>query len=488
MRVFIAVALGLAAGISAFAIAMGLLGSLGMAFVAGILVAALAAWGAWIRPPVPLVPDAEPRRLLILSATATVVTLVQLAVLTVFMVAPEQAAYSTVPGSAWERRHSCLSAYFVAGEAVGRGGDAYDEALYTAAGDTGVGMRKARMLGPFGIDVYEYPPPFLLVPRALRLLTTDFSRTRALWFGLNVAVILLAMLAVARRMGPAFAPRAILLLPMALVGMSMLNTLQKGNIQPAVIAIAMTAMAWFERRRWAAGAVLLAYSILAKLYPGMLGVYLLARRQWRAAAWTAAMGVVLLAASVADIGTAPFASFLHFLPGVLSGEAFPAFRNPGAIAINLSIPGLAFKAGLFGVPGMGFGAAKVLGWLYTAVILFVTVRVGQRTQADAEKPLAWLAILILATLRSPFLPQTYGVVPALWLLTLLAATYAPTGKTLALVVVTAVALNLHWPLDWPMDPRLRAVLYTIPQAITIGIAVLALRRRVGAPEGDTLTV
>ena len=488
MRAFMAVALGLAAGISAFAIAMGLLGSLAIAFVAGGAVAALAAWGAWIRPPVPLAANAVPRRLLILSATATVVTLVQLAVLTVFMVAPEQVAYSMVPDSGWEVRHSCLSAYFVAGEAVGRGGDAYDEGLYTAAGDTGVGVRKARMLGPFGIDVYEYPPPFLLVPRALRLLTTDFSRTRALWFGLNVAVILLAMLAVARRMGPVFATRAILLLPMALVGMSMLNTLQKGNIQPVVIALAMVAMAWFERRRWAGGAVLLAYSILAKLYPGMLGVYLLARRQWRAAAWTAAMGVVLLAASVADTGTAPFASFLHFLPGVLSGEAFPAFRNPGAIAINLSVPGLAFKAGLFGVPGMGFGAAKVLGWLYTAVIVFVTVRVGQRTQADAEKPLVWLAILILATMRSPFLPQGYGVVPALWLLTLLAATYAPTGKTLALVVVTAVALNLHWPLDWPMDPRLRAVLYTIPQAITIGIAVLALRRRVGAPEGDTLTV
>ena len=48
--------------------------------------------------------------------------------------------------------------------------------------------------------------------------------------------------------------------------------------------------------------------------------------------------------------------------------------------------------------------------------------------------------------------------------------------------------NLHWPLDWPMEPRLRAVLYAIPQAITIGLAVLALRRRVGTPEGATLTV
>jgi hypothetical protein len=228
---------------------------------------------------------------------------------------------------------------------------------------------------------------------------------------------------------------------MAWAGMSMLNTLQKGNIQPSVIAMAMLAMVWFEGRRWAAGALLLAYSILAKLYPGVLGVYLLARRQWRAAAWTAAFGLVLLAATVVDIGVPPFVSFAHFLPGVLSGEAFPAFRNPAPIGINLSIPGLVFKAKLFGVPGMGFGAAKVLGWLYTAILLWVTVRAAQRPQTDAEKPMVWLAIILLATLRSPFLPQTYGVIPGLWLLTLLAATYKPTPKTLALVVGAVIALN-----------------------------------------------
>jgi hypothetical protein len=488
MRAFIAFSLAFASGICAFAMAEGLSGSLPVAFLIGALAAGLAGWRVWTRPIVAIDEAACSRGLKVVSGVATVVALLELARLTVFMVAPAQVAYSTVPGSAWEVRHSCLSAYFVAGEAAGRGQDVYDDTLYNSPEDTGVGVRKSRMIGAFGVDVYEYPPTFLLVPRVLRLLTTDFYRMRALWFGLNVAFVLLAMVVVARRMGPVFATRALLLAPMAWAGMSMLNTLQKGNIQPSVVAMAMLAMVWFQGRRWAAGAALLAYSILAKLYPGVLGVYLLARRQWRAAAWTAAFGLVLLAATAIDIGIPPFVSFAHFLPGVLSGEAFPAFRNPGPIGINLSIPGLAFKAKLFGMPGMGFGAAKVLGWIYTAILLWVTVRAAQRPQTDAEKPMVWLSIILLATLRSPFLPQTYGVIPGLWLLTLLAATYKPTLKTLALVVVAAVALNLHWPLDWGMDPRLRAVLYTIPQAITIGLAVLALRRRVGTPEGATLTV
>ena len=115
------------------------------------------------------------------------------------------------------------------------------------------------------------------------------------------------------------------------------------------------------------------------------------------------------------------------------------------------------------------------------------MRAARRPPSDREKPLVWLAILILATLRSPFLPQTYGVVPALWMLTLLAATYAPNAKTLSLVLLAFLALNAHWPLDWAMDPRVRAVLSGLPQAATIALAILGLRRRL-EPEPSTLTV
>ena len=487
MRAFLAVALGLVTAICAFAVTAGIGGSMAACSVVAVLALVGAGGAAWARPPIVLEEAAATPALKALSGVATALAIGQLAVLTVFMVSPDKVGYSTVPGSGWELRHSCLSAYFMAAEAAGRGQDFYDDSLYNSADDTGVGVRKAKTIGSFGIDVYEYPPPFLLLPRALGTLTTDFLHLRALWFGLNVAFVVAAMLAVARRMGPAIGTRAVLLMPLTFAGMSMLNTLQKGNIQVVVIAMAVLAMSWFERQRFAPAAALLAYSILAKLYPGVLGVYLLAQKRWRAAAWTAAMGIVLLALTVADIGPAPFARFVHFLPGVLSGEAFPAFRNPGAMGINLSIPGLAFKAKLFGVPGMGFGAAKVLGWIYTVILLWAVVRAARRPQTEAEKPLVWLSIILLATLRSPFLPQTYGVVPAIWLVTLLAATYMPSARTIVLVLVTLVALNLHWPLDWGMDPRLRAVLYTVPQAITIGMAVLALRRRV-APIPATFQV
>jgi hypothetical protein len=70
--------------------------------------------------------------------------------------------------------------------------------------------------------------------------------------------------------------------------------LQKGNFQMMAITMAMLAMILFERRRCAAGGALLAFATVSKLYPGMLLLYLLARRDWRAVAWTTAMGAVFV--------------------------------------------------------------------------------------------------------------------------------------------------------------------------------------------------
>jgi len=47
---------------------------------------------------------------------------------------------------------------------------------------------------------------------------------------------------------------------------------------------------------------------------------------------------------------------------------------------------------------------------------------------------------------------------------------------LFLTLLGWMSLNVFWPLDWGMDPRLLAVVSTLPQAITIVLAVLVLRR------------
>lgn len=421
--------------------------------------------------------DRGPLGLALLGTLAAIAALVLVGRLAVFMADPTRSSFSFLPSSDWELRHSCLSAYFVAGRAVKDTPDVYDNALYSAPDDDPKLKRKPLMLGPFRVDVYEYPPTFLLLPRALLLVTQDFVRYRMLWFVLTSAVVLLGMVLTARALGPPFSGRALFLAPLVWASLPMLSTLQKGNVQLAVIALSMLAMLCFARRRDAAGGLLLAYAIASKIYPGMLVIYLVTQRKWRAVAWTAGCGVALVAFSLLDIGWAPYAAFLHNLGGILGGEAFPAFRNTAAMAINISIPGIVHKLKLFGVPGMGFPAAKLLGWIYTVVVVWLTVRLARRGLPASREPLAWLAVITLATLRAPFLPQGYGVFPAMWLLTLIAATYPPSARTISLTLLVWAGLNVIWPTDWPMDPRALALLSAIPQCLNIALALWMLRER-----------
>lgn len=52
---------------------------------------------------------------------------------------------------------------------------------------------------------------------------------------------------------------------------------------------------------------------------------------------------------------------------------------------------------------MDFPAARVLGWLYTVVAIVLVARLALRPLAPGREPLAWITVLILATMRSPLL-------------------------------------------------------------------------------------
>jgi alpha-1,2-mannosyltransferase len=339
------------------------------------------------------------------SVLAMGVALFQLSRLTVFMVSPSEPAYSFMPFSAWEVHHSCTTAYFVAAQAAGSGTSVYSDSLYTAPDDDPTKLRKPRKLGSFNIDVYEYPPPFLLLPRALLPLAPDFTSYRMMWFGLCGIVLSLGILLVAPLLGPTAGTRALLLSPLVWAAVPTISLMQKGNIQGAIIAISLLAMVLFHRGRWAAGGALLAFATLSKLFPGMLVVYLLAQKRWPAVAWTGVFSVVFVVVSVITFGAEMYRSFADHLPGLLSGEAFPAFRNPRALAMNFSIPAFVFKLKPFGLEGIDFTVTRVIGWIYTLVLVVLTIRTARKTRAAEAAPLVWLGILILATLRSPFIPQ-----------------------------------------------------------------------------------
>jgi hypothetical protein len=402
------------------------------------------------------------------------VLLPQLLAVTLFIV---DANSSTWTASVWHpipSRHSCVSAYWVAAQRVTRVPDLYAESVYRpVVASAAAAAVRGPNLGPFIVDPYEYPPAFLPLPRLLGLVSPDFWTFRRLWFALNLAGVAVGLVAIARRLDARAGTQAVWLTPLVLAAPAVLSTLEVGNVQLLFIVASAVAMWLFERRQYAAGGVLLGYAVASKLFPGVLLLFLLLRRDWRAIAWTTAAGLAITLLALVDVGWTPFGAFLEHLPKLLSGEAFPGLKNPAAIAINESVPGIVFKLPLFGLPNLGFAGARILGWAYTLVLAGVTAWMALGVRDRAKDPLLWVAILLLATLRSPFLPF-YGAFPALWLATLVyaGAPHRPGIRwvTIALALVLAVS-----PGQGVVSPQLNAIATFVHTIAGLVLVFLALR-------------
>lgn len=413
--------------IAAFTAVHALTGSIPASWVAAVGAGALVAWA--LRRARALRPSQPPARgLRIVSILASVVVLVQLVRLAVFITDADRTRWSVAPWNAWTVGHSCVSAYWAAGREARTLPDLYGDGLNVEPRTDPAARPVSRRLGPLYQDAYEYPPTFLLLPRALALLTPDFFDFRRLWFALNLGVVVIGLVAIARRVHGAVGAGALWLVPVVLAPPAITGTLQVGNFQLACAALALLGMLAMEEREPRSrgillplGALALAFAAVSKMWPGLLVVYLIARRRWRAAAWTALWAAALALGGLADIGLTAHRAFLEHLPRLLSGEAFAALANPRGVSGNMSVPGIVFKLGVvYGLPGMSYTASRIVGWAYTLAVVAVTVRLALRPLPRPWEPLSWLAILVAATLRSPLLPP-YGAFLPLWLATVFLA-------------------------------------------------------------------
>ena len=347
--------------------------------------------------------------------------------LSVFLFDPMRSDLSVFPGRGFFRAHSCLSAYTEAARlARDPALNIYEDELYVPGG-------KDRHLGPFVVDPYLYPPPFLLLPRLAFLATTDFFTLRPVWFAIQVGVLALALLVVARWIGGRAGVLAALAAPLVWLAPPVRLTLQIGNFQVTAIALSMLAMVAHARRRHAGGAALLGFATAAKIFPGVLGAWLLGARRWRAAAATAIAGAAIVALAGWAIGGHVFEDFwTYHLPRIASGDAFFWADAPSLHPVNQSVYGLVTKLRALGLDGATRAVGNALGSVYGALLVAAALVAGHRLHrraagsddsedARAHTALVWLSLLSLAAWRSPFVPDAYGTLGTLWAITIAAA-------------------------------------------------------------------
>ena len=390
------------------------------------------------------------------------IALIQTARLSAFMVDPTAHRHSIFPGDPWLVRHCCLTAYTESARLVFEGErNVYSEELYAG-----------RSVDSFTVDLYHYPPTFLLLPIVMRAIAGgEFLAVRAVWFSASALTLMLAIGWIAFRLEPAGRLRVIGMAPLIWCSMPVLVGLQMSNVQILVFGTSVLALVLFAWRT-PAGAFALAASMVAKIFPGMLFIYLLARRKWRVTAWTTAAGVVLTALAFLVVGPESFRAFFEYqLPRLSSGEAFATpFSREFAVARNMAPFGIPLKLGALGVPGMTQGVGRVVSMAYLAGIVALAIRAGRRRpRSGTEAAAVWLSLVSLGTLASPFAPGNYVLVGLVWLVCMNRELFRPAS---AVIVWLLVSLPFLVSREAPFV--LQAAAFFPAQLLAIGVPAVIL--------------
>jgi hypothetical protein len=371
--------------------------------------------------------------------------------LSYFMLDETRADLSVLPNRAFFRAHSCLSSYTEAARLAPSGVNIFDPAQYSDPARPG--QNAPRFIGPFEVDLYQYPPTFLALARAPVAAGLDFLTIRKLWFAVQSIVLFAAMVLLARWIGGSSGLLVLLFVPVVWLAPTLRLPLQIGNFQLTAFALAVLAMIAFDRGHVGRGGFALGFAAVSKVFPGLLGILLVDRRQWRAVGWTLAWSAVFTAAAWLMVGTAPFVDFVQYqLPRIESGQAFFWMEAADAAFINYGVHGLVMKLRFLGLPWTGPEAASRAASLYGVLLLPLAALSAWRLRPLASGTMApervrlrqaqvWLGLLSLASFRSPFVPDAYALFGTLWLLTLVAAEGHWQGRArIALVVGGAIAM------------------------------------------------
>lgn len=399
--------------------------------------AAVTAGGGWLGRRLPAGLDRvlhRHRGVALLWGLLALVAVVQMGRLATYMTDPASDWFLSTRHPFWAR-HECLPAYFQGAElALAGEEDLYDPAHYPGLNPDAAPTTALTGMSPE--DPYQYPPQFLLLPRLAMLFSHHYPTLRLAWFGLQVSLFAAVAAWLALWVGGRPGRVALWLLPLALVAFPTLHNFQFGQFHLATVALAVAAFLCFEHGRRALGGGLMAAAVLAKMFPAVLLLPLLARRRFRELAWTAAFGLLFTALALAVLGPAPFTAFFqHHLPRLGNGTAF-AFDEAWpelaelVIADNQGVFGLVVKLGALGLPGMDKGTAAWAGRLFTLALFALAFFSGRRLSSIPRQARAatWLGLLGLASLASPGAWGDYVPVTAVWLLTLLAAGLAESRR------------------------------------------------------------
>jgi len=304
----------------------------------------------------------------------------------------------------------------------------YDFSAYWSAAGRLLGgfspYQANQLSGPYGPQaqfLYLYPPPLAAAVSPLALVfPTDYRTAAWVWTSIGVVVLIAAVLALWRserldERFPILADRGRwLLVAAALAFPPVVGELVLGNVH--LVLLGLLTVAWLGIRRgdargeWIAGAAV-GIATLVKVFPGVVVLWFLLTRRYRAAAGAAVGAAALAVVALPITGIEPWLQY----PTVLANLGVPLdTRDTLAPTVWLA-------------PVLGFTPARVLVTIAGLTVL-ASSAIGSR-RGDATSTARSFAIAVtvsvliapalyhhyLALLVLPLLLGLSGAVPVPWL-------------------------------------------------------------------------
>jgi alpha-1,2-mannosyltransferase len=239
---------------------------------------------------------------------------------------------------------------------------------------------------------YQYPPTFVLLAAPFSVL--GFGAGTWLWIA-----ALIAAYVVGTALLPIRSTTRWMVFLLGAIGWPLIFGVRIGQVTPFLYLVFAVAWRGVDRRQPLPLGASVAIGALLKVQPGILAVWLLLNREWRALAFAAVTGAIVVAAAAAA-GLADWAGFVTILRSTTN-----------AVTVDTN---MALGATLHGL-GLDAGTAGAIQTVNTVAILAVVAAAALRLPRTP----GFLVAVLASQLLSPIVWSHYALLlllPVAWLL------------------------------------------------------------------------
>jgi hypothetical protein len=272
----------------------------------------------------------------------------------------------------------------------------------------------AQLSGPYapqGQDGFLYPPPFAALMIPLAALTPDARAAEWIWSALGAAILVITVLGLVRseELGERFSMLGgrgrWLLVAAAFAFPPVIGELSIGNVH--LLLMGLFTLAWLGIRRGdrtgdAMAGIGLGVAAVIKVFPGVLLVWLLATRRYRAAVAMVAAALALVVVTLPFTGIEPWLQY----PRVL-GNLSAVYDTTDTISPAIWL-----------APYLGFTTAR---WLVLGLGVVLVVWSARRSGREAVPAISFATAVVVSVLIAPNIFHHYLAIFVLPLILGLAA-------------------------------------------------------------------